>query len=172
MHVLGICGSLQATSSNLLVLATVAERLPSGTRFTRSDATADLPAFNPDLDVDPPHPAVARWRRQLAEADAVVISTPEYAHSYPGALKNGLDWVVGSGELVDKPVALITAGPSGGQRALDALEPVLRVISSDLVGSLAIPAVRQKYDGARLVDAEVSGRLDDLLAELVAAVRP
>jgi len=167
--VLGVCGSLQASSSNLLVLATVSERLPPGTTFTRSEVTGDLPGFNPDLDVDPPDPAVALWRLQLAEADAVVISTPEYAHSYPGTLKNALDWVVGSGELVDKPVALITAGPSGGQRALDALAPVLRVISSDLVGSLAIGAVRQKYDGDQLTDVDVIAELDDLLGRLVAA---
>ena len=169
MNVLGICGSLQSASSNLLVLATVAQRLPPSIAFTRSEVTGDLPGFNPDLDVDPPHRAVALWRRQLAEADAVVICTPEYAHSYPGALKNALDWVVGSGELVDKPVALITAGPSGGRRALDALAPVLQVISSDLVGSLAIGAVRQKYDGDLLTDVKVLTQLDDLLARLVAA---
>ena len=70
-----------------------------------------IPAFNPDLDAEgatPPAP-VAHWRAALAEADAVLISSPEYAHGIPGVLKNALDWVVGSGELVNKPVGVLSA---------------------------------------------------------------
>ncbi|QXC59673.1 NAD(P)H-dependent oxidoreductase [Aquihabitans sp. G128] len=162
-------GSLQAASSNLLVLGTVADRLPAGTAFHVFASTGDLPAFNPDLDVEPAPEAVARWRAELAAADAVVVATPEYAHSYPGHLKNALDWVVGSGELVDKPVLLITAGPGGGVKAREALSPVLKVISSDLVGAISIAAVRQKYDGTELVDADALALVDQGLAALVAA---
>jgi NAD(P)H-dependent FMN reductase len=50
-------------------------------------------------------------RTQLQISDGVLISSPEYAHGIPGVLKNALDWVVGSGELYRKPVALLNASP-------------------------------------------------------------
>ncbi|CAN5657711.1 hypothetical protein BH10ACT1_BH10ACT1_27100 [soil metagenome] len=152
-----------------MVLHTVAERLPADTAFSVFESTADLPAFDPGLDVEPVPDGVARWRSALTAADAVVISTPEYAHSYPGHLKNALDWVVGSAELVDKPVLLITAGPSGGVKARAALVPVLEVISSNVVAAISVAAVRQKYDGDRLVDPDTLTLLDHALAALLAA---
>ena len=53
-----------------------------------------------------------RWRRALAESDAVLIATPEYGFSLPGVLKNGIDWVIGSGELEGKVVAITAAVPA------------------------------------------------------------
>src|SRR3712207_7101576 len=60
--------------------------------------------------------AVAETRALLAGSDAVVISSPEYAHGVPGALKNMLDWLASTGELMGKPVALFNASPAGGDR--------------------------------------------------------
>jgi NAD(P)H-dependent FMN reductase len=68
---------------------------------------SELPHFNPDLDVEPGPPPVQNFRSELRRAQAVVISTPEYAHGLPGTLKNALDWVVRSGELREKPIALV-----------------------------------------------------------------
>ncbi len=48
-------------------------------------------------------------RSSIRAADAVIVSTPEYAHGLPGTLKNALDWLVGGMELTDKPVALLNA---------------------------------------------------------------
>lgn len=70
-----------------------------------------LPHFNPDLDVEPFPEAVVPWLAALRNADAVVISSPEYARGVPGVLKNALDWVVGSGEFVSKPVVLVNLSP-------------------------------------------------------------
>ncbi len=70
---------------------------------------AELPPFNPDLEGDGTPDAVTRSRARLQACDAVLISSPEYAHGVPGVVKNALGWVVGSGELVDKPIALINA---------------------------------------------------------------
>src|SRR5260370_34900796 len=93
-----------------------------------------LPHFNPDLDTDSPPKTVKDFRAMLAAADGVLISSPEYAHGIPASLKNALDWIVSSGELNAKPVALIMASPTGGRQAqaslvqhLTSLKPKLLV---------------------------------------------
>ena len=95
--------------------------------MTLYEGLTELPHFNPDRD-DVPDPAVTSLRAQLQAADGVLISTPEYAHGVPGSLKNLLDWVVGSGELVDKPVALLHASRSPW--ALASIRETLSVMSA------------------------------------------
>ena len=97
---------------------------------------SDLPAFNPDDDVERPHCAVAGLRQQLAAADAVLFCTPEYAGTLPGSLKNLLDWTVGSGELYGKPVAWINvANPGRGEGAQAALATVLGYVGAVVIDS-------------------------------------
>ncbi|MEO5953604.1 MAG: NADPH-dependent FMN reductase [Chloroflexia bacterium] len=103
MKILAVSGSLREKSKN-----TVALRVDGMELF---EGLGRLPHFNPDLDVEPFPDAVVKWREALAAADAVVISSPEYAHGVPGVLKNALDWVVGSGEFVEKPVAIVNLSP-------------------------------------------------------------
>jgi len=92
----------------------------------------ELPPFNPDLDGDSTPQAVTTFRCRLQACDAVLISSPEYAHGVPGVLKNALDWVVGSGELIDKPVALIHAS-ARATRAWASLAETLAVMSAHLI---------------------------------------
>lgn len=99
-------GSLREASKN-----TVALRAFEGEGFVLFEGLGALPHFNPDLDLAPFPAAVLEWRAALQGAEAVVISSPEYAHGVPGVLKNALDWVVGSGELVGKPVAVVNLSP-------------------------------------------------------------
>ena len=103
MRILGISGSLRASSSNTALLQAAAVLAPEGITITLYDGLSQLPQFNPDLDDETVRRPCNDWRASLRAADGVVFSTPEYAHGVPGALKNALDWVVGSGELVDKP---------------------------------------------------------------------
>src|SRR5690349_8500891 len=106
-RLLTVSGSLRAGSSNATLLTAATIVAPADVTIVSFDGLADLPAFNPDVEASGPEPvAVTRWREALVSADAVLISSPEYAHGIPGALKNALDWVVGSGELVGKPVGL------------------------------------------------------------------
>ena len=137
MTILAISGSLRAASSNSQLLLALRALAPPDTPILIDSSLADLPHFNPDLDTHPPHPAVARFRAALREASAVIISSPEYAHGVPGTLKNALDWVVGSGEFVDKPVALIT--PSArGTYARASLTETLLTMSARLIPEASI----------------------------------
>ena len=110
MNVLAISGSLRAGSSNTTLLRAAALVAPPGMTITLYEALGDLPPFNPDLE-DTDLPAVADFRAHLHAADGVLICSPEYAHGVSGVLKNALDWVVASGELSGKPVALLNAAP-------------------------------------------------------------
>ena len=85
-----------------------------------------LPLFDADLQESDGIPAeVQHLADQIAGAGAVVISTPEYNQSFPGGLKNALDWVsrTESKPWMDKPVAILSAaaGRAGGARSQYAL---------------------------------------------------
>jgi chromate reductase, NAD(P)H dehydrogenase (quinone) len=111
VRLLAISGSLRSDSSNSSLIRAVASLTPESVDVHIFSGLAELPFFNPDLDVGPGPTAVAHFREAIRKADALLISSPEYAHGVPGVLKNALDWLVGSGELIDKPVALINAAP-------------------------------------------------------------
>src|SRR5438105_3467377 len=110
MRILTISGSLRSASSNTTLLRAAAALAPEGVEIILYDGLGDLPHFNPDLE-EANLPSVMDFRARLRAADGVLISSPEYAHGVPGVMKNALDWVVGSGEFVDKPVALLNASP-------------------------------------------------------------
>ena len=136
MKVLGISGSLQAHSSNLALLQRAIERAPDGVDIVIDDHLRRLPPFNSDLDGEHAPPEVRSFRAALASCDALLIASPEYGHSLPGALKNAIDWVIGSGELYRK-IVVVTAsapGPGRGERGLRALCDTLRAVDARIVG--------------------------------------
>jgi chromate reductase, NAD(P)H dehydrogenase (quinone) len=139
IRILAISGSLRASSSNTALLQAAAASAPQGIEVSLYDGLGELPHFNPDLDSETPPAAVARWRSALVSADGVVFSVPEYAHGVPGVLKNSLDWVVGSGELVNKPVTLFNAS-ARGTYAQASLTETLTVMSAKVVHEASVTA--------------------------------
>ena len=166
MRIVGICGSLQAASSNLTLLRSVADVLPAGVEYEIYDGIRDLPLFNPDIEATGAAPdAVVGWRAELTGADALLIASPEYGHSLPGSLKNAIDWVIGSGELESKIVG-VTASvnhESRGGRGLDALLRTLAAVSARIVGGAAIARGPDERDRVR--------ELVEAVANAVAAAR-
>ena len=129
--IVAISGSLRAGSSNAALLRAAASVAPEGVQFVFYEGMNDLPHFSPDLDAEgstPPEP-VRQLRELLIAADAILICSPEYAHGVPGAFKNLLDWLVSTGELVGKPVALLNAAPVGGEYAQNAILETLRTMN-------------------------------------------
>ena len=173
VDIVAICGSLREHSSNLALLQAAVRVAPAGVRIILYDSLGRLPHFNPDLDQEggAPPPAVAELRRSLIAADAMLISSPEYAHGVPGALKNMLDWLVSTGELVDKPVALLNAAPVGGSYAQASLLETLRTMNWNVVveASRTEPFMRRKIAG-ELTDEASLANLASAIAALVRAV--
>ena len=135
MRILAICGSLQSKSSNLDLLKSISASAPEGVEVVIDDNLRALPLFNLDIEADEIPPPVSAWRQALAECDAVLIASPEYGHSLPGALKNGIDWVIGSGELNQKVVSITAAvgHPERGRLGLRALRDTLQAIDAMIV---------------------------------------
>ena len=116
---LGISGSLRKGSHNSLLLAEAARLFGDA---TYREADINLPLYDGDDEEAHGVPAaVDALAQQIASADAVLISTPEYNKGPSGALKNALDWVSRSQVKPwgDKPVAVMSAaaGRAGGERA-------------------------------------------------------
>jgi len=120
VSILGISGSLRARSTNTALLEACARIAPAEVRVALYGQARDLPHFNPDLDGDAPPEVVRALRARVAAAGALLFACPEYARGVPGSLKNLLDWLVGSVDVVGKPVALLNGSPraSHAQRSL------------------------------------------------------
>lgn len=132
-RVLAISGSLRSGSSNALALQAARACAPPALVVTLHEGIGELPHFNPDHDMDADRPAPVRaWRAVIAAADALLISSPEYAHGVPGSLKNALDWLVSGPEFPALPVALVSTS-AHATHAQAALAETVRTMSADLV---------------------------------------
>ena len=166
--VLAISGSLRKASSNSALVSAAVRVAPAGIEVSVYGELAEVPPFNPDLDTDPAPVEVVRFRAALEACDAILICSPEYAHGVSGVLKNALDWIVGSGELMDKPIALIN---SSGRATLAyaSLRETLMTMSGRVVedASVTIPLDGSRSDAASIAQ---DGNLSELLRASLAAL--
>jgi NAD(P)H-dependent FMN reductase len=177
MKVLAISGSLRLGASNTSLLEAAARVAPEGIVVHRYPTIAVLPHFNPDddtFDYNAVPKVVAEFRTLIGDADALLLSTPEYAHGLPGSFKNALDWLVGSIEFPGKPVAMIS--PSARSTYAQAqLREILKTMSARIVesASVVIPLPRREMMVDEIVaDETVTGALRSVLTALAADVNP
>lgn len=177
MRVLGIAGSLRRDSYNHALLREAAERLPAGAKWSEFERLREIPPYDADLETEVTPEAVAELRREMREADAVLIATPEYNHSIPGVLKNALDWAsrpAGQSALMGKPAAAIGAstGMFGAVWAQAETRKVLGALGGRVIeGELPVARAAGLYRDGRLeLSPEQYEQLDELLAQLAAEV--
>ncbi len=142
--------------------------LPADVEVEVYSGIGSLPHFN---DADEAPGSVIEFRTKVNDADAVLICTPEYAFGIPGSLKNALDWTVGSGEFVDKPVGLVTAS-SQGEKGHAALLLVLGAISARVINeaTLLISFVRSRLDDkGNVKDVSTANDLQNVVNALLNA---
>ena len=179
MRVLGIAGSLRMDSHNARLLRAAAEAVEGDVELTVFDGLKDVPPFDQDDDVEPAPEAVARLRAAIAEADAILIATPEYNHSIPGQLKNALDWAsrpFPRSALANKPAAVIgsSTGSFGAVWAQAELKKVLGATGARVVpAELAVAKSAERFDAdGDLVDERVRERLREVVLALVEEAVP
>lgn len=129
--VFAICGSTRTQSANLTILEHIAAITSKELDVEIYKDLAALPHFNPDHDKEKAPPIVEELRSKIKNADGVIICTPEYVFSLPGALKNAIEWCVSTTVFSEKPVALITASASGA-KAHESLQLVMKTIYADV----------------------------------------
>jgi chromate reductase, NAD(P)H dehydrogenase (quinone) len=177
IRILGISGSLRSGSHNTALLRAAAMSLPPEAELEVYDGLRDLPPYDADLDVEPQDPAVARLREAIADADGVIISTPEFNGSIPGALKNALDWAsrpFPDNALKGRPVAVVGAstGLFGAVWAQAEVKKVLGVIGADVLdGELPVGQASGAFgDDGHLADPDLRNALEELVGVLAARV--
>jgi chromate reductase len=179
LRVLAISGSLRRDSHNTALLRAAAEVAPPGVELVFWDGLRDVPPYDQDEDGRPAPPAVARFREAVAAADAVLVATPEYNHSIPGALKNALDWASrphATNVFRNKPVAVIgsSAGMFGAVWAQAEARKVLAAMGARVADvELAVGHAAEKIDSnGRLADDATRAQLRDGLEALLAEAAP
>jgi chromate reductase len=178
MRILAISGSLRRDSYNTCLLRAAEEVLSPLDTFELWDGLREVPPYDQDDEAEAP-PAVAAFRSAVASADAVLIATPEYNSSIPGALKNALDWAsrpLASSPFRGKPVAVIgsSAGMFGAVWAQAELRKVLAAMGARVAEvEIAVGRAHEKFDEeGRLLDDDTREQLRDTLAMLAAETRP
>lgn len=169
-RLLGLCGALRAASTNRMLMHEAA-RLYGPAIFATGDLR--LPLYDADLEAQGVPESVTHLAQAIRDADAIVISTPEYNKALPGVLKNALDWVsrVPGAVWRDKPVAIVSAaaGRAGGERAQYSLRLCLNPFRARVLPG---PEVMVANSGSafdaqgRLIDEGTVRLLTDLMGQL------
>ncbi len=168
MTILAISGSLRPASSNTALLRAIEKLAQDIFTFQWYEDLITIPPFIPETPNEAAPETVQALRRQMKQADGIMICTPEYAAGVPGVLKNALDWIVSSGEFTNKPLAAISASPGmgGGSIALHALVPTLRIMGATTPDelTLSVPLVKTKMDAAgNISNPELLAAVNQLL---------
>jgi chromate reductase len=175
VRVLGISGSLRRDSYNSALLRAAADVLPPGAELEVFDGLKAIPPYDADDDIGGGPESVQRLREAIAEADAVLVATPEYNASLPGVLKNALDWASrphATNPLRGKPAAVVGAstGMFGAVWAQAEGRKVLATIGARVLDAeLPVAEADERFGDGRLADPEVEERLGEVVTELVAA---
>lgn len=168
IKILLIPGSLRKDSSNHRIINNITSFDAGNIQFKVYNDLGKLPHF----DGEEGYELVDDWRKQIQEADGVLICTPEYAFGVPGSLKNALDWTVSSGEFYDKPVALITAssvGDKGHASLLNTLTAITAKMNDDV--KLLIPFIRSKFNKDGELDPATQEIIKKVLADLIKLIK-
>ncbi len=149
--ILLLSGSTRTGSTNSAALRTIDKLAPPTLQTILYGGLVDLPAFIPDIDDAETPATVVELRRQIDGADALLISTPEYAGTLPGSLKNLIDWTIPTGDLYHKPVAwLNVAAPGRGAGVIDTLKIVLGFATAEIIE----PACHSVFIGRQALGAD------------------
>ncbi|WP_344173770.1 NADPH-dependent FMN reductase [Pilimelia columellifera] len=158
LRILALSGSLRQESFNTQLLRALPSVAPCHMKFDIFDGLAGLPHYNQDLDVEDPPEPVRRWRTAIEEADGLLIATPEYNNSFPGVVKNAIDWAsrpVPSAALLGKSVCVMVATPGRnlGRNCMADLSRVLHDCHAHVIS------------GPNLIVNEANNRLQEVKDE-------
>lgn len=175
-RILGLSGSLRARSLNSALLASASPLMPAGAEL-EIGTIKGIPLYDGDVEAQGIPPTVAALKDRFAQADGLLLVTPEYNNSIPGVFKNAIDWLTRPPADVprlfrDRPVAIIGASPGGFGTLLsqNAWLPVLRTLGTRpwFGGRLQVSRANTKFDDeGHLMDEELRQQLGNFLRGFV-----
>lgn len=176
-RIAAISGSLRKDSLNSALLRACAEASPSGVEVV-TGSIRGVPLYDGDLEASEGLPdAVVTLKALVAEADGLLIVTPEYNNSLPGVLKNAIDWMSRGGDMKavfgDKPVAVIGASPGGFGTVLaqTAWLPVIKALGASpwTGGRLMVSRANTLFDAeGNLTDEKTRTEIKGFMAGFAA----
>jgi chromate reductase len=177
--IIGLCGSLRNGSFNRMLLQAAVELSPPGTTI-EPESIGEIPLYDAEVEEQGMPLVVQRLKDRIAEADGLLIATPEYNNSIPGVLKNAIDWLSRPAEDIPRvfrgrPVAIMGATIGSGGTALSqaAWLPVLRFLGMRpwFEGAVLISEAARQFDGdGRLADAATRQRIRTFVEDFGAFV--
>jgi chromate reductase len=173
IRVLAFAGSLRRASYNRGLIRAAISLAPTGMTLVVHEL-AEIPLFNQDVEDAGEPESVVAFKQAIAEADALLVATPEYNHAVSGVLKNAIDWASRprtTSPLTDKPVAIM--GASTGRGATARAQAQLRD-TFVFTGACVMPQPELLIGGARhlfdeegnLIDERMRGSIAELLEAL------
>lgn len=179
IKLLGISGSLRKASFNTALLNAALPLSPEGARFTIGTIEG-IPLYDADVEKEGVPQAVQALKDQIADADGVILFTPEYNNSMPGVFKNAIDWA--SSSMTGAPnvfagrvfaLAGTSPGPFGTLLSQNAWLPVFRTLGADLWAGkrLMLPKAGSLFDKqGQLIDEDAKARLKAFVEAFAAYV--
>jgi NAD(P)H-dependent FMN reductase len=171
--IIGISGSLRRASFNTALLRAAVELMPNGSEL-RIESIEGIPLYNGDVEAAEGVPQrAAEMKRAIAQADGLLLSTPEYNASIPGVLKNTIDWLSRPASDIKaifggKPVAVMGAsqGGFGTIQSQNAWLPVLRTLGTKpwFGGRLLVSRAQTVFDDhGKVTDEAIQRQLEQFL---------
>jgi chromate reductase len=174
IQILGIAGSLRASSFNRSLLRAAKELAPENVRIEIFDLTP-IPLYNGDIEAAGDPPAVAEFKEAIRASHGVLMVTPEYNHGVPGVMKNAVDWASRpprNAALNGKPVGIIGASPgmTGSARGQSQLRQAFEFTNSYCMPQpeILVSRAHEKFDAeGKLIDSKTA----ELLRRYLVAFR-
>jgi chromate reductase, NAD(P)H dehydrogenase (quinone) len=162
--ILCLSGSLRAASSSRAVLEKLCGMIEDEVSIVRFDI-ATLPHYNADLESPE---TVEALKSAIANADGLIIVTPEYNYSVPGVLKNAIDWAsrpAYASVLKGKPVFVVSTsgGAMGGVRAQAHMKYILNGVLARVFPwqEVIVPHANQKVKDGVFADEAIEAFMLD-----------
>jgi NAD(P)H-dependent FMN reductase len=168
-NILAIIGSASSYSANYKLVEKIASLTCESINLTIYNDLKTLPHFDPELSADNPPRQIIEFRKNIEQADGIIICTPEYVFSIPSGLKNAIEWCISTTIYTDKPSGLITASASG-QKGHEELQLIMKTAMAKFTDEtcLLIQGIKGKFDEqGNLIDNETKTQIEKFTDELM-----